>query len=536
MSASILKELASGSGLLYATDIAGTSFLIPGIPNNASGVNTIKNDALSRVGVGYDVSARGGYTFTAIGGADTITNYTINGVVQFDASVPIPVVLGQEEAAAQDLADKINAYIPTSGVNYIAYAVGNKTITIPVEGGSAYDGHVTILTQGVGNITGTAENIDGGSDAGAEISSINGRRYWLNTADTAAVGSLVGAEEITEFVVMRGLQSAVYKQAQTIASEAVTGLSRYSQISVLELGASGATDLNSINGDDFALNDIMIVKNVSGFTITVNDLSIGSGNIKLNPTTFGMVNDDYILTLVYDDDATDGWVWKEVVRTPLTVAADSITSTELANLSVGTAELQATSVTTAKIALANITNALMDTDSVDTSNIVDLAVTTAKIDDLAVTTGKIALLAVDTGQINDDAITTVKILDGNVTVAKVEDDLKTEVVHAFCSFETDYQGQVKVEVAWACEVIKVSAAVIKAMSGTDDAAIVMKNHAGTAMTGGQVDITLSSPIGNTFTSAPTANNTFSANETIIFELNKPTVGGVVWATAHVKRT
>lgn len=535
MAASTLNSLCSGVGLIYATDSAGTTFYIPGVANNAEGLEIIKRDAAIRAGEGFETAGVGSYEFTAIGGADTIINFTINGVSQYDVAVPIAVSLGDLTGAAQDLADAINAFTPASGVNYRAYAVGATTYFEAVEGGSAYNGHAVVLTQSVGNITGTATAVANGADGGELISTCIGRKYWLNADAGATAGSIVGADEITEYVVGRYMNSALPTFAQTISSTSITSIPRYSAVQVIELGAGGATDLDSIQGE-FSLYDIIVLHNKSSFTITVNDLSVASGNIQLGTTDFAMTNDDYILGLQYVNDATNGNVLKEIWRTPNNLGTDSVTDVELADNAVDTAAIQNLAVTTAKIAAANITNSLMAANAIGTSNIIDLNVTTAKIADLNVTNGKIALLAVDTAQLADLAVETAKIADSNVTVAKLEDGAKTHTLHAVCSFETGYTGQVKIEVPWACEVIKVSAAVTFLIEATDDATIVSKNHAGTAMTAGQVDLTAASPIGNVFTASPTGNNTFAANENIILETSKVTAGGQALVTVHAKLT
>lgn len=537
MAASDLYQFGNNLGLLYITKNDGTTFINTGTTNSANGVQTIKEHALTRSAVPYAIGAVGSYQFTVIGGADTIINLTINGIDQFDVLSPVAVVLGDLTGAASDLADAINAYTAASGANYSAYAIGGTCyFQAPPSYGSSVNGDVVLLVQTIGNITGTATNIAGGSDGGEVYSGINGARYWMYANAAAVVGNLGSAVEITEYVVKRGTEAQVPSQAQTIASSSVTGLTRYAAISVLDLGAGGAVNLDVITGEP-ALNDILILKNTSAFTITVRDQSLSSGNIILSPTSFAMVNDNYIISLMYINDPTDGLVWKEIWRVPLTVAANSITQTELALLSVGTPELIDLSVTAAKIAANTITQGEMAALSIGTPELIAASVTQAKLALLSVGTPQLILLSVDSTILAANSVITAKILDDNVTIPKMEDDANRFMFHCPLSFELATEvGQMKVELPVACTVEKISGSVIKLIEATDDATMIPKNNAGVVMTAGQIDFTAAAPIGNVFTSTPTGNNTFLANEIMIFETSKITYGGIAWCTVHAIKT
>lgn len=523
-----LKDLGNNSGLLYATDKSGLVFLINGTKNNDAGAEAIKRDALTRAGEGYPISAQGAVEFSVVGANDSITDFTINGVSQFNTVGGfIPITLGMESDAAQDLVDAVNSYIPPSGANYTGFAIGGKAyFNAPSDFGSTLNGDVLAIVVGLpASQTIVLTDVDGGSDGDEVISEVNGRRYFINSDSAAVPGDLTGATEITDEIVMRGSQNAVATLSQTIASASVTNLDRYSNISVLELGAGGATDLDVIKGD-FAIHDIIIIKNTSAFTITVNDLSINSGNLKLSPTTFAQINDDYLMLLMYIDDPIDGLVFKELFRTPQGVAVDSITDVELAPLSVGTPELKALSVTAAQIALTTITQAQMALLSIGTPELIDGSVTNPKIGALAVDTAELALLAVDTAQLKDDAITTAKILDSNVTLEKLEADLQKGFFTMSISWDSTTEiGQIKAKIPFDLTVDEILVSVADTIEATDDATFIPKNNAGTAMTDGTVDVPSGTVIGNDFTSTPTANNTFVAGEKMIFETLKGTPGG-----------
>jgi hypothetical protein len=534
-----IDKLGNGIGLLYVTDSTATTYISGNITNDSDGADSVKKDALARSSEGFPISAQGLVDFGAIGINDSISSFTINAVEQIDVTSPIAITAGMEEQAAIDLASAINSYTPVSGVNYKAYVLGTDVfVQSSAEAGSSVNGHSVVITVGSpGSHTINTQNVDGGAEGDELISSVNGARYFLNATENALPNDIAspGTEEITQFVVMRGVQSQHFNQSQTVAIKSVSNLLRYDRFSVLELEATANTDLDVIQGE-FANNDILVLQNKSAYTITVRDLSVSSGNIKIDPTSFGMIDDDYIIWLMYMEDDIQGMVWREIYRTPITVGANSITSTEIAASAVGTAEIDALAVTTVKIALANITNALMANDSVGTSNIIDDAVTTAKILDANVTLDKLAPNAVDSSKIANGSVTTDKILDSNVTLQKLESDLQKGFFVINASWETDYEGGIlKYEFPFSLQVDKISASVKKIIEATDDATLIPKNHAGTPMTAGQIDLAAGAIIGNTFDSTPTGNNTFTANESMQVELLKNTDGGEAEVTIHYTR-
>lgn len=519
-----INKLGNGIGLLYVTDIAGTGYLLGDIANDGPGADLIKNHALSRSSEGFPIEATGSFDFTTLTNADNIFSFTIDGVSAITNSVA--VLAGQEDAGAILLAAEINSTIPVSGAKYKATAIGSKVLLSAPSGYGAYvNGHVVAVNPaGAGN-TFTIENIDGGTDGDELVSTVNGYRYWLNPTSAAVAFDIAspGTEEISSEVIMRGVQSQHTIQKQTIASKSITDLPRYDRFSVLELGAGANTELDVIQGK-FAKNDILVLQNTSPFTVTINDLSVSSGNIKIDPTTFSMVNDDYVIWLMYMDDSTDGLVWREIYRKPTTLSTDSITDVELANLSVGTAELKDTSVSTAKIVLGAITNALMASNSVNTSNILDDAITTSKIVDLAISTAKLIDSSVTEIKIADGAVATAKIADGAVTLSKVSVGVKADSMVVPVSWETGEMGIIKVRMP-ASEVIDIFVSISKQIEGSDDATLVPKDNSGTIMTGGTVDLPGGAPVGNDNSSQPTGNNIFANGEEMGLETLKTTAGG-----------
>ena len=98
------------------------------------------------------------------------------------------------------------------------------------------------------------------------------------------------------------------------------------------------------------------------------------------------------------------------ISTPLNIATDAITTTEILNGTIATVD----------IADGAITNPKLATGSVGTLNIIDGSITTPKIADNAITTLKILDGTIGTLDIADGAITNPKLADASVTPAKIQ--------------------------------------------------------------------------------------------------------------------
>jgi hypothetical protein len=124
--------------------------------------------------------------------------------------------------------------------------------------------------------------------------------------------------------------------------------------------------------------------------------------------------------------------------------------------------------------------------------------------------------------------------NSSVTASKVEDTLKTEVLSRQISFESNETGDMKMYMGYPGTVEYLWFVVDKDLAATDNGTIVPKNNAGTAMTAGTVTATASSVIATSFTSTPTANNTFVSGDVLTFTSAKTTKGGK--GTLYVKVT
>jgi len=534
--ATTIGSLGNSVGLLYITENDGTTFINPGTKNNSNGVGEIKYNALNRAPVSSSIGAVGSFDFNTLASNDNISPFKIDGIDQI--TNPVAVLSGQEEAAAILLANEINITIPSSGVIYNAVASGTKVILLaPPSAGSSVNGHVISVNPSLIGNTWTSVNIDGGSDGGEIYSTINGARYFLHASEDAAYSDISSPDvlEITDDVIMRGIQSQIITHSQTISESSLLDIKRISNLTYFNVDAAGNTNLDVVQGS-FSINDEIRIVNNSAFTITVRDASISSGNIKINPTTFIMSDSDQMISLRYVDDPTDGLVFKEIARNPIVVGALSIGTTELADNSVTTDKIINDAITTDKIINDAITTDKIINDAVTTDKVINDAITTSKIVNDAITTDKIVNDAVTTDKIVDNSITTDKIVNEAVTVDKLSAEAKIDFFTTVVSFETGEQGITRVRIPIDCTILNIYASISKDISATDDATLIPKNDAGTIMTSGTIDIPANTPINNSATSTPTAENTFETGESMWFETSKTTPGGKLNVTVSYTRT
>jgi len=106
----------------------------------------------------------------------------------------------------------------------------------------------------------------------------------------------------------------------------------------------------------------------------------------------------------------------------LTIAAQAVENSMLADDAVGADELAANAVVTASIVDDNVTQAKIADDAVGADQLAASAVVTASIVDNNVTQAKIADDAVGADQLAASAVVTASIVDDNVTQAKIADD------------------------------------------------------------------------------------------------------------------
>ncbi len=146
-----------------------------------------------------------------------------------------------------------------------------------------------------------------------EYSTVFGRRYFLNSDSMAAEGVLTSSLEITDYVVMKGLQGVFPTDSYTIAGGVLTATRKASiiNVNVETQGGAGTDDLDTITTTGFITGDIIIFRGLNAaHVVTFKNLT---GNMTLsNATAFASGNKINSIALQY----ISGSGWFEILRTP----------------------------------------------------------------------------------------------------------------------------------------------------------------------------------------------------------------------------
>lgn len=131
-----------------------------------------------------------------------------------------------------------------------------------------------------------------------------------------------------------------------------------------------------------------------------------------------------------------------------------------------------------------------------------------------------------TGDISLSNTGVVAILSNKVNPSQLTEDNRTELISIGVTTEAGENGDYKIKVPFKCIVNNVRAQVVKAVGATDDATIILKNHAGTTMTtGSALTFTTGSAFGVAVDTSVTANNEIGSDEFLTVHTAKPTVNG-----------
>ncbi len=316
-----IQDIGNGLGLLYVLDLNGT--IIGTVTNDVHGVRQIRQIGAACAPISTDRPAVGTITFTATP-AGNITAVTVNGVSQI--SLAVAATAGDTAATAASVANAINAFTPGSGPNFTAQAIGSVVnMFSPAGDGTTVNGQT--ITVAVSNIaiTSTTTDFTNGADGSGAEDSVVGLKFYLNADYTSPVptNSVASAIEITEYMVVRGMQSGIPILPVTIAGDLVATLPRYSCIQQLTVSTQGAapTDyLGYINPSAFSVGDrIRLVSSSLGqVAIVIDETDTASPltqrNIRLtNATPFSLTNYQAI-NLVLTADVSAGLVWTEDTR------------------------------------------------------------------------------------------------------------------------------------------------------------------------------------------------------------------------------
>lgn len=309
---STIADLGNGIGYLYITEADGSTFVNEGINNTSNG----KLAVLSAGVIGAPVSGeiRGTGTLTLTGTPANLTGLTVNGVSIISGTVP---AAGSLSLMADAIRDAINVY--TSSPDYYAQSSGDVVYIFTSAGvGSTANGFAVAAAAAAG-MTVTATPIAGGTSPSGIYDAATGHRYFINASSTAVFGSLVGATEITKYILTRGTQTSQYVANSTI-SAGVIGPERILKemdLIVDTQGGAGADDLDTILTAGYNDYDEIIIRGANpAHVVTVKN---GTGNIFLaNNLDWSSGNNQNVLAL-----KKIGNNWYEEFRSPnleLTVA------------------------------------------------------------------------------------------------------------------------------------------------------------------------------------------------------------------------
>jgi len=311
MSFNKATKYGTGLGLIYLTDSNDTIISI--FKNNKSGKEQADKMLLCSSPVIGETLALATITYTS--GSGTVTDLTINGVSVFDTGTPISG--GSLSALATATATAINSF--TSTPNYTAQVLG-ETVYIFIQSGfgSSLNGS-TLAATVTGTLAFTKTDLDGGTSSQDIVDAQTGIKVWINDSVSAPLGSLVGATDVSSFIVRKPYNAPIDVRAYTIASGSIK-VDRKGTLTQIEVDTEGATasdDLTDIIAEGFSNGDSLIIRGVNASrVVTINE----TGNINLaNSANFVTGADDNVIYLQF----IDGDFW-EVTRSPgipLTVEA-----------------------------------------------------------------------------------------------------------------------------------------------------------------------------------------------------------------------
>lgn len=576
-----ISELGNNVGYIYVTKPNGTS-LVTSIQNTEYGKRHVKMMGVAASSTAVNMAATGTITISAVSGSGSITQILIDSINQIDTAIAYTVATTPTALAAL-IASGINSYSP-SGNNYTAISIaGVVYVFAPQSAGSSVN-DLAITVSNSGNLTVTTTALTGGSDASEVFDEGAGYRFFLNASSTAAEGNLSGATEITNYIIQRGLQSAIDAQSLGVVSGVITPVRKSVITNILiDTESLAETDeLTSITPTGLAEWDILIIRGTDeNRIVTIED---STGNIYLEGGT-DFDTGDYTATLMLQYRSGSFY---EVSRSSQQIGsvanyrASLFPFTSLNDFDSNTITAAGGTVTLTANNGDNKLQKFVGTATLGANYIIDLSSTGAINGDefilsfnQAVTLNGFVMRV--TG-VNNYEFTTTQALNGGVTIyarftsggwyltvlynfssegsagyaaaqieaeflaassvtpSKLTEEGRMEVITIPVSFETGEQGNNVVVMPYSGTVKSIFAISTKAIAATDAATITPQNNTQTAMTAGTITFPASTAIDNAYTSTPTANNTFVAGDYLYFLTAKATAGGKALVSVKVERS
>ena len=569
------SDLANGTGLLYVVDPNNTNQIVFSIPNDDQGARSVMGLGQQSANIGANIAAYGVIRITAVTGTGNVTAVTVNGVNQTTKGGSIPFTVATSTSALATLiAAGINNDVPSSGLNYTSYAIGDLVYVVaPASAGPVPNGYTLTITISA-NATATVTDIANGTAAYTNSWNSNfGYRFFIDANSSAVEGVISGtATEISDFVITKGLNSGLPISSYTISSGsiAITRPSSIQYILVDTEGGAGTDDLDYINPYNNASGDIIMVIGVNASRVVT---LTNSGNIATQgAASFSTGNYANVITL-----ALSGSTWYEVSSSQSRVPTASQFRTAsfplLSTSGYGSAALTATdnTVVTAlisntnkqKIVVTGVVSLATGNYEIPISTTSAIAGDTFEIEynaqvtvgSYAVIIGGVTLTAADalSGGIvvmayysgsawqytmyknyNDGAkVQSADIATSAVTVAKVETNLKYEMIVVPVSFTNPAENRIR----WAYPGTVVGITAYSTSLIGDDSTITPKNTSGTIMGSGTLTFSNGDPVNTGITSTPSTNNTFVEGDYFSLLTQTSTLGsGTALVTVKILRS
>ncbi len=309
-----ITAISNGVGFLYVVNPDGVT-INSAFANDSAGIGEtyIRQSGSTSSPIAGEIAAIGTVT---LGTADgTTTGLTVNGVSIITGTV---AAQGSLALDADALRDNINATV--SVPDYTAISNGVAVIISTVAGvGAGANGYAVACITAAGMTNTTTAMAGGSSGNGIYSTSVTGRRYFINATAIATATSLVGAVEITQYIVNRGLQNSSYAENLTIVSDLIapTRVAQSITIFVETEGGAGTDNLKTITSTGFQNEDILIIHGVNAaHVVTVKSYVGGNDNIKLaNGTDWSSGGLENVLALQYINTGSAPY-WFELYRSP----------------------------------------------------------------------------------------------------------------------------------------------------------------------------------------------------------------------------
>lgn len=577
-----IGDLGTGLGYFYVVAPDGTTIKLGGFANTAENTKILKSLGVEAASIGLNRRGVGSITISAAPtGNGSVTAVTVNGVNQMLASVSYTVATTANGLAAS-VATEINNLSAASGGDYIAVAVNNIIYLLaPVTSGAAVNGHAVAMTVTTNPPTFTTAAVAGGSNANTIYDQSVGYRFYLN-ADYDANGvsgqvsatqnSLTNAFEITNYIVNRGLQSAMTQVNTTIAS-GVISFTRQGTFTVVQVdteGAAATDDLDYITPtSDFANGDVLYVYGASASrVVTISNTK----NIVIN-SAFSTGAAQVNITLIYNNGT-----WYEIGRSGFGVPSVANFRTNkfpfLSETAYGKTTIAPADNTTVNL----VVNTATQYQRVSGSATLSTGNYTITLDTTGATEGDSFLIEYDgtvtIGSFNvviggytftsnealvgglvfncrfngttwdvtryydfaQYTLATANIGAAQVTTAKLATALTYELITTDVSFETGEQCNNRIKIPYAGTITEIYGIVTKALAATDSGTVTAKDGAGTSLTSGTLTFAASSALETAQTATPTANNTVAAGDIIYLTTAKTTAGGKVKISIKLVRS